>query len=54
MPGRRCGCDCILPLRVGFVSKVSQRSTGAEVALNMEIIVNGGMDAEKVGWIVLI
>jgi hypothetical protein len=47
MPGRRCGCNCILSLRVGFVSKVSQRNTGAEAALNMEIIVNGGMDAEK-------
>jgi hypothetical protein len=42
-----CGCDCILPLRVGFVSEVSQCSAGDEVALNIEIIVDGGMDAEK-------
>jgi hypothetical protein len=42
-----CGCDCILPLRVGFVSEISRRGTGDEVALNIEIIVDGGMDAEK-------
>ena len=46
-PGRgACGCDCILLLCVGFVSEVSQRSTGDEVALKIKIIVDRGMDAE--------
>ena len=42
-----CGCGCILPLCFGFVSEFSQRGTGHEVALNIEIIVDGGMGAEK-------
>jgi NADPH-dependent curcumin reductase len=42
-----CCCKRILPLRGGFGSEVSQRGSGDEMALNVEIIVDGGMDAEK-------
>jgi hypothetical protein len=33
-----CGCDCILLLCVGFLSEISQRGAGDEVALYIEII----------------
>jgi len=43
----RCWCDRIVPLRGGFGSEVSQRASGDEMALNIEIILDSGMDAEK-------
>ena len=39
-------CD-ILPLRGGFGPEVSQRGSGDEMALNIEVIVDSGMDAKK-------
>jgi hypothetical protein len=36
-----------VPLRGGFGSEVSQRGSGDEMALNIEIILDSGMDAEK-------
>jgi hypothetical protein len=39
--------DRIEPLRGGFGSEVSQRGSGDEMALNIEIILDSGMDAEK-------
>ena len=46
-PASRCWCDSIVPLRGGFGSEVSQRGSGDEMALNIEIILDSGMDAEK-------
>jgi hypothetical protein len=34
-------------MRGGFGSEISRRRTGDEMALNIEVIVDGGMDAEK-------
>ena len=40
-------CDGILALRRGFGSEDPQRGPGDEVALQIECVVDGGMDAEE-------
>jgi hypothetical protein len=40
-------CDGTLPLRGCFGPELSQRESRNEVALNIECIVDGSMDAEK-------
>ncbi len=40
-------CDGILPLRRRFGSEGPQRGSGDEVALKIECVVDGGMDAEE-------
>jgi hypothetical protein len=40
-------CDGILPPRRRFGSKGPQRRSGDEVALKIERVVDGGMDAEE-------
>ena len=42
-----CGRDGSLPLRRRFGSKGPQRRSGDEVALKIECVVDGGMDAEE-------
>ena len=42
-----CGGDGSLPLRRRFGSKGPQRRSGDEVALKIECVVDGGMDAEE-------
>src|SRR5712671_2002401 len=42
-----CRCDDILPLRRRFGSEGPQRGPGDEVALKVERVVDGGMDAEE-------
>jgi hypothetical protein len=42
-----CCCDGILPLRRRFGSKGPQRGPRDEVALKIERVVDGGMDAEE-------
>ncbi len=42
-----CCCDSILPPRRRFGSKGPQRRSGDEVALKIERVVDGGMDAEE-------
>jgi hypothetical protein len=44
--GSSC-CDGILPLRRRFGSKGPQRGPRDEVALKIERVVDGGMDAEE-------
>ena len=40
-------CDGILPLRRSFGSEAPHRGPGDEVALKIECVVDGGMDAEE-------
>jgi len=42
-----CCCNGILPLRHRFGSEGPQRGPGDEVALKIECVVDGGMDAEE-------
>jgi hypothetical protein len=42
-----CCCDGISPLRRRFGSEGPQRGPGDEVALKIECVVDGGMDAEE-------
>jgi hypothetical protein len=41
-------CNGVLPLRCRFGSEDPQRQSGDEVPLKVEIVVNGGVHAEKV------
>src|SRR5712671_5583973 len=41
-------CNGVLPLRCRFGSEDPQRRSGDEVPLKVEIVVNGGVHAEKV------
>ena len=42
-----CCCDGILPVRCRFGSEGPQRGPGDEVALQIECVVDGGMDTEE-------
>jgi hypothetical protein len=47
-PGQTSGrCDGVLPLRCRFASEDPQRRSGDQVALKVEIVVNGGVHDEK-------
>jgi len=48
LTGRHAAATGIAPLRVGFVSEVSQGGSGDKVALNIEIVVDRRISAGRI------